>query len=197
MFDNIRYCIILLIAGFISTTHCQLISFISLAIASCNITRHPLYLSDYTDGYYTRKYARLTSVPSDIPSDATQVDISSNELSELESNVFRGIPLCLDLHLGYNLIAQIDDDAFAGLSLLEVLNLNYNRLTTIRTNTFSSLTSLQELTIRYNQISMLEARAFGGLEHLRILNLANNHIAAIAPGVFTGLPSIRALFLIQ
>ena len=77
----------------------------------------------------------LTSVPTDIPVNATSVWLNHNTITTVETEAFLNIPECYSIILDYNLISSIKPGAFNGLGKLEVLSIEYNKLRVITGDT--------------------------------------------------------------
>jgi hypothetical protein len=74
--------------------------------------------------------AGLTSVPSDIPSDATVVNLDDNKLSKIRQGDFNGkFPYLSELSLIHNQMTSIERGCFEGTAL-SLIRLRVNHLTT-------------------------------------------------------------------
>lgn len=111
----------------------------------------------------------LTTIPSDIPATAEQIDLSMNNIAEVPDNAFKAAPNLLKIDLHHNSIATLGDAAFSGLTYLKDLFLVTNRL-----DDNTDWTSIN------------------GLQHLQHLYLSHNHLTKI-PAIQN--PSILSLIL--
>ena len=80
------------------------------------------------------------------------------------------------LDLSHNELTELDDFAFSHLASLEALQLNDNQLESADEFTFSGAVSLEELNLRRNRIRSVHAGAFADNGELRLLNLSNNRL---------------------
>ncbi|CAA93668.3 Slit homolog 1 protein [Caenorhabditis elegans] len=108
----------------------------------------------------------LTSFPSRIPFDTTELYLDANYINEIPAH---------DLNRLYSLTK---------------LDLSHNRLISLENNTFSNLTRLSTLIISYNKLRCLQPLAFNGLNALRILSLHGNDISFLPQSAFSNLTSI-------
>ncbi|VDI13865.1 Hypothetical predicted protein, partial [Mytilus galloprovincialis] len=70
----------------------------------------------------------LTSIPQNIPSHVNVLDLSSNELSAIDTNSFVNYTDLQVLNLTNNKLYSLSTKAFQGLSKLSVLNMSHNML---------------------------------------------------------------------
>ncbi|XP_070560780.1 toll-like receptor 2 type-2 [Ptychodera flava] len=124
-----------------------------------------------------------------------ELDISRNQLSELENNTFVDFSSLEVLDISHNLITHIEVAAFAGLHNLLKLSLKDNHLQTILPQTFNvqpsfSLTSLD---LSENAIAYWQENVFAGLKNLRTLNLGDQGKIKLLPQSFDDLPSLEEL----
>ena len=96
-----------------------------------------------------RKYYKtrqgLTSIPSDIPADASEVYIKHNPITKIEAKVFSNLSECTKLVLGRNEIFHLEPESFDGLTALKSLKLNNNSLEQHHVNIFPGLKSCKYL----------------------------------------------------
>eukprot|EP00042_Codosiga_hollandica_P030943 m.183488 g.183488 ORF g.183488 m.183488 type:complete len:537 (-) comp53500_c1_seq3:33-1643(-) len=148
------------------------------------------------DGGGTCANLTLAQVPSCLPTNITELDLSMNGLTSLEANVFAMFASLENLTLAQNDLTIIQPNAFAGLSSLLNLNLSYNSLTSLEVNTFAGLSSLSFLEVTYNNmLTTIGASAFVGLPNLGIIYLYSNGLTSISDFAFAGLQKLRVLWL--
>ena len=68
---------------------------------------------------YSARSQGLTSVPVDIPPEATSVELSWNQITNLTSGVFSHLIVCVTLNLYHNGISLVESGAFTGLTVLK------------------------------------------------------------------------------
>uniref|UniRef100_A0A8C1V667 Trophoblast glycoprotein-like n=1 Tax=Cyprinus carpio TaxID=7962 RepID=A0A8C1V667_CYPCA len=146
--------------------------------------------------------AALLQVPAVIPSDASSLIITGNEIHRLDHSAFSGLQNVTHLNLSNNSIMEIGSHAFSSLLMLRSLILNNNELVLIHPEAFSVPGSpLQELSLRsslYNYTSLTDlitALRWGELTHLLRLDLSDNHLVLLPPGMFAPLPNLQHLHL--
>lgn len=127
----------------------------------------------------------LSVLPFDLPSYATQLDLSHNSLSVLPvdwiSQLFHRLAT---LVLSRNSISLIEGNAFALTPHLLHLDLSSNRLTALNSSVFSGLKELKELFLFGNQISQINPGAFSDLCSLQRLYLSGNRLIALPLGLY-------------
>ncbi|KPP70695.1 leucine-rich repeat-containing G-protein coupled receptor 6-like, partial [Scleropages formosus] len=147
------------------------------------------------------------------------MDLSMNNISELQPNAFRNLRFLGELRLSGNLLRQIPGLAFTGLYNLKVLMLQNNQLeqlpsetpwdlpnllslrldanliTEVPEQTFSGLRSLRHLWLDDNALTEIPVRALGQLSSLQAMTLALNRISHIPNGAFRNLSSLVVLHL--
>ena len=108
-----------------------------------------------------------------------------------------------ELDLSSDGITSLESGDFAGLTMLQTLNLSVNGLTTLDENIFSSLGNLQNLSLNNNTLTALPSGIFSGfgnmdfngLTNLRILRLNNNNLEELPAGLFSGLNMLTAVLV--
>jgi Leucine-rich repeat (LRR) protein len=126
-----------------------------------------------------------------------EVDLSSNQLSSLPSNVFNVSLNLAKLSLQNNSLTAIAPDIFSGLTNLKFLNLSQNAISShhLSRETFSSLASLKTLDLSYNQLSKLGDDILHSLTSLQTLFLHNNLIHKIDGNAFANQVQLKAIDL--
>ncbi|XP_030755587.1 adhesion G protein-coupled receptor A3 isoform X2 [Sitophilus oryzae] len=81
-----------------------------------------------------------------------KLNLSGNQLTELQEHQFREVPHLRRLDLSENSIKHIDIKSFEGLKHLERLKLNHNELTSITMGTFDVLPNLKQLDLSNNPL---------------------------------------------
>lgn len=121
-----------------------------------------------------------------------ELDLSHNELTVLDGEMFRGLrvdgrdyPLrsLRILRISHNILHTLDKDLFQHLDALQVLDISYNPFMVIDQNTeiaIDSMVYLEELYMANTQIAALPEYILHTPKYLRILDLTGNK--------FTGIP---------
>jgi Leucine-rich repeat (LRR) protein len=100
--------------------------------------------------------------------------ISSNQLSYIDSIVFRDLISLQALHLDNNRIETINPESFHSLSNLHILDLSNNRLTYVDSSVFSRLFVLRQLYLDHNKIRKMDDDSLKNCSSLQDLGLADN-----------------------
>lgn len=117
-----------------------------------------------------------TSMPEQIPMDATEIYLDGNNLQLLSSHTFIGRKNMRVLFLNNSNIQGINNRTFNGLKKLEVLHLESNLLTELRGYEFERLEDLRELFLQNNRLQVIHNGTFIPLKSLEILQLHGNFI---------------------
>ena len=92
-------------------------------------------------------------------------------LTGIKNEAFTGLNNLECLDLSTNELLDLEATTFNNLNKLETLFLNTNKLTNIRKETFKNLKTLKKLDISENELDSLEEKSFDGLENLQHLSL--------------------------
>ncbi|CAF1062021.1 unnamed protein product [Brachionus calyciflorus] len=112
------------------------------------------------------------------------LNISYNQISQLESDVFKEVPLLYILELNNNFLKRLDENLFYNLTELESINLalynvSSNEIKTVHYDTFKSLKQIKRIHIFENQISEINSETFKGAHNLEILSINSNKLQRI------------------
>ncbi|XP_071137810.1 toll-like receptor 4 [Mytilus edulis] len=108
----------------------------------------------------------LTSIPKHLPTHATSLDFSRNNITVVRAFTFQDFQNVTELHLEYNLIQSIDKMAFHGLQRLQQLHLGVNSLTMLPSGVFDNLNCLEYLSIDNNKLKDYQANQIKELSTL-------------------------------
>ena len=123
----------------------------------------------------------------------SQIDLSSTDISELQSGDFDGLTGLIKLYLSRNSLTALPSDVFNGLSSLQNLFLYANSLTALPSDVFDGLSSLQTLDLSRNSLTALPSDVFNGLSSLQNLRLGVNPFTTLPDGIFEGLSNLSHL----
>ena len=115
----------------------------------------------------------LTTLPTDLPVNMTELDFGFNKLDVLSRNMFYQYPNLEKLRLNNNIINKISGLAFHGLIKLRLLNISFNRIGDHSMNdaAFQHITHLSILGIQdnvYHNYTAVHIPVLSGLRHLEI-----------------------------
>ncbi|KAI5939723.1 Leucine-rich repeat-containing G-protein coupled receptor 6 [Manis javanica] len=137
----------------------------------------------------------LSAVPGDLDPLTAFLDLSMNNLTELQPGLFHHLRFLEELRLSGNHLSHIPGQAFSGLYSLKILMLQNNQLGRIPAEALRELPSLQSLRLDANVISLVPERSFEGLSSLRHLWLDDNVLAEIPVRALNNLPALQAMTL--
>ncbi|CAL4145413.1 unnamed protein product [Meganyctiphanes norvegica] len=129
------------------------------------------------------------------PLPMNNLDLSYNQLAEVQSRAFAAARSIQYLSLKHNRLSRLDDKAFRGLLNLKVLDLANNQLVALPRSALQDSVQLTELHLSNNSLSVLPPGAFGDLNQLHTLDISHNQLSLGASNLepFRGL--IRLVLL--
>ncbi|XP_062590481.1 leucine-rich repeat-containing protein 15-like isoform X1 [Saccostrea cucullata] len=160
----------------------------------------------------------LRDIPGKFPSDTVTIDLTENQLTDIQQSDFQGLPNVQNLRLSRNGLSAITPRAFKNLEQLMSLDLSLNPITRIHDKAFEGLSHLRSLTLTntklrrigkpfneipnisslylgYNQLEQIEEDDFEMTTRVRSIDLSVNRIQSIHPRAFENLPYLRYLIL--
>ena len=153
-------------------------------------------------GYLVRCNRKsLTSVPLINLTDVLVLNLSNNNITLLQKNIFVSITELKILYIDFCELRTIELGAFNGLTKLTQLSMNDNQLSDILPGTFENTISLENLDLYDNKIKHLNSSMFGGLgaftglTNLKSLFIVRNDISEIRPGTFEDMSNLVYLNL--
>ncbi|XP_042114130.1 leucine-rich repeat-containing G-protein coupled receptor 6 isoform X4 [Peromyscus maniculatus bairdii] len=118
----------------------------------------------------------LSAVPGDLDPLTAYLDLSMNNLTELQPGLFHHLRFLEELRLSGNHLSHIPGKAFSGLHSLKILMLQSNQLRGIPAEALWELPSLQSLHLHNNRIQHVGTHSFEGLHNLETLDLNYNEL---------------------
>uniref|UniRef100_A0A3Q2XB57 Leucine rich repeat containing G protein-coupled receptor 6 n=1 Tax=Hippocampus comes TaxID=109280 RepID=A0A3Q2XB57_HIPCM len=137
----------------------------------------------------------LPSVPTDISPLTTYLDLSMNNISEIQPRAFHRLHLLTELRISGNQLRYISGHALQGLHNLKVLMLQNNHLERLPHDAPWDLPNLLSLRLDANLLSEVPAGAFRGVPALRHLWLDDNSLTEIPVVALDALHSLQAMTL--
>ncbi|PSN44111.1 hypothetical protein C0J52_07644 [Blattella germanica] len=124
-----------------------------------------------------------------------EVNASSNEITDIDANVFSDSPDLVGVDISRNRILTIHKDAFSYNSKLTDVNVGSNRMTFIHPDTFSKNPHLTRLTVSWNDIQEIHPETFVNNPNLESIDFNTNKIKTLNPDVFQNNPHLRSIDL--
>lgn len=121
------------------------------------------------------------------------VNLSRNEISEIESESFDKLLKLQVLDLSNNLIGSFENNTFELLSDLEVLILGHNRLTQLPENVFDPLFNLKTLVMSHNKIQDLRFEIFTGINQIEEFYIDNNQLHTVNPKIVSNFDTAKII----
>ncbi|XP_059622611.1 protein slit [Phlebotomus argentipes] len=147
------------------------------------------------DGIVDCREKSLSSVPTSLPEDTTELRLEQNYITELPPRAFANYRRLRRIDVSNNNISRVAHDAFTGLKALASLILYGNKIKDLPSGVFKGLTSLQLLLLNANEINCIRKDTFRDLHSLSLLSLYDNNIQSLANGTFDSMKSIQTLHL--
>ncbi|XP_073845667.1 leucine-rich repeat domain-containing glycoprotein 150 [Musca autumnalis] len=144
-----------------------------------------------------------------------ELDLSRNNLMELNPNAFSQLTNVIYINLSQNNLQKIPDHVFDTIDTIEELDLSYNSLKTLPPGIFNrtalailhlkynsisndlrfGTSDLQQLDLSFNQIHTVHHGMFDKMSSLTNLNLKGNGLTKIQPDSFLTLKNLRHIDL--
>uniref|UniRef100_A0A8C8AAI0 Leucine rich repeat containing G protein-coupled receptor 6 n=1 Tax=Otus sunia TaxID=257818 RepID=A0A8C8AAI0_9STRI len=137
----------------------------------------------------------LSEVPANLSPLTAYLDLSMNNISQLQPSTLHHLRFLEELRLSGNQISRIPGEAFSGLYSLKILMLQNNQLSRIPAEALRDLPNLQSLRLDANLISVVPEKSFEGLLSLRHLWLDDNALTEIPVQALNHLPALQAMTL--
>ncbi len=127
-------------------------------------------------------------IPSDIPTDTTEIWLLRNSITKITREDFAGMALCQYLGLSNNGITNIEDGAFQDMIQLQSMWLDHNKLTSFPKN---NPAGIHRMRLNNNQITESRAKDFAGMLGYMGLFLYENEITQIEDRSFKDMPVLE------
>ena len=119
------------------------------------------------------------------------LDISNNNISDINPYAFTGLDTMKKLILGHNNLLSLQQNIFEPLMNLKELDLQRNKLSTILPQTMSAMKNLIHLDLRYNKLTDIDEGTFTNPSVLEKLRLTGNVIKTFAPEKLKSLRNLK------
>ncbi|XP_045537529.1 toll-like receptor 3 [Papilio machaon] len=120
------------------------------------------------------------------------LDLSFNNISDLNDTDFKSFSNLRVLHLAHNNIKLFNVPQINALSNISVINLSHNQISYVDLKYFKELISID---LSSNKISALNNTFFKNVDNLMSVDLSNNSIDNLPPGIFNNIKILKSLNL--
>ncbi|XP_026815822.1 chaoptin-like [Rhopalosiphum maidis] len=124
-----------------------------------------------------------------------RINLSKNNISEIDSGAFENCANITMLDMSYNSISNIPSTAFDNNTYATVWQLSYNNLTDMSQVPVTNMAGIKILNVTHNNIKVIPKGTFPKLYELHTLDFSYNRIKSISPSVFQSLLSLRSINL--
>lgn len=137
----------------------------------------------------------LNVIPANLSSDIQILDLSNNNLQQLNQEAFKkvGLSNLKKLFLKECNIELIHKSAFLTLAIMIELDLSKNRIRHLHPDLFKGTEKLRLINLSNNFIDKLEDGVFRNLKYLQKVEVSNNRIVRIGTKAFQNLPQLKIL----
>ncbi|XP_075799550.1 toll-like receptor 1 isoform X2 [Microtus pennsylvanicus] len=138
-------------------------------------------LSSGSELIIKRPRANLTHVPKDLPLTTTTLDLSQNNISELQTSDILSLSKLRALVMSYNSLRYLDIGVFKFNTELEYLDLSHNELRVISCHPTANF---KHLDLSFNPFDALPiCKEFGNMSQLKFLGLSGSQVqsASVQP----------------
>lgn len=123
------------------------------------------------------------------------IDLSQNNISKIQQNVFKDLCQLNSLRLNENRLQILHDNTFVNLPMLVTLELKTNQIQTIEIDTFKNVSNLANLNLFNNGLAEVPFEALSSLKGLKVLIVSDNKIASLPDSVDAYLPNLEDIQL--
>lgn len=137
----------------------------------------------------------LRLIPGNLSNDIQILDISNNNLRQLNQEAFKraGLSNLKKLFLKDCSIEVVHKTAFVTLAIMIELDLSKNNIKNLHSDTFKGTEKLRLINLSNNLIEKLEDGLFRNLKFLQKVEASNNRIVKIGTKAFVNLPQLKIL----
>lgn len=121
------------------------------------------------------------------------LNLSLNEVTEIEKETFRDLIELETLDLSHNAINTIDVAAFSGLNELKSLDLSVNNISAVVDGTFDTLLNLKVLNLSFNRITELKHELFTVINVIEEFYIHNNKLRVINPVIVSDFETAKII----
>lgn len=128
-------------------------------------------------------------------SNLVELNLSYNMIDDLSRDVFKFRTKILRVNLSHNYLRAMPFQAFSPITSMLQLDLSYNFLVTFLDHYFTFNKNIEILLLNNNQLVKITSNALVDLINLKTLDLSNNQLSSISLGLFDSLTQLQYLNL--
>lgn len=106
------------------------------------------------DGKADCSHLRLSTIPANLPSNISSLDMSHNRMVRIPPESLKQYPGLLHLNMGYNSVTKLNEPFCLVLPLLQTLNMVRNEVHLLKETDLSNCTSLTWLSLASNRLKI-------------------------------------------
>lgn len=123
------------------------------------------------------------------------LDLSFNNITYLQENLFSNYTKLMELNLSYNLISDLSREVFKSHRKVRKFNLSHNHLRAMPFQVFSPIANMLELDLSYNYLVTFLDHYFKFNKNIEVLLLNNNQLVKITSNALVDLINLEHLDL--
>lgn len=135
----------------------------------------------------------LTAIPKDIPNTILALNLSFNEISQLDEDILKSVQQLEELDLSNNKISNIHRNAFENSLNLTKIDLKKNKISDLNAETFLDLTMLDSLDLSHNPLNLQDS--FLIAPNLKNLFMDSCNLEEIPNDAFLNISNLESLSL--
>ncbi|KAG8231119.1 hypothetical protein J437_LFUL010445 [Ladona fulva] len=127
---------------------------------------------------------------------AEDIDLSGNQIHTVEAGSFKDLYL-VRIDLSHNELKEVEPESFVNCANMTLLDLSHNRLERLRRDAMDEISYAGELILSFNKLSDFASLPIANMTGLRLLNVSDNSLGAVPRNSFPtkglGLPELNTI----
>jgi hypothetical protein len=124
-----------------------------------------------------------------------KIFLKKSNIKYLHKETFKNLKILIELDLSENQIEQLDKQIFSGNDRLRILYLNNNPIKALLPEQFPLLSHLRTIDLHDCLISSVDSTSFSNVDSLEYLDLKSNKLQFLPHNVFTHMKNLKTLLL--
>jgi len=138
---------------------------------------------------------KLNKVPANINTTLHYIDLSNNNITEIQMSDFNGYANISVLNLSNNGVSDIGEDSFKELINMTHIYLSDNNISYLPPNTFNKNSNLKKLYLKNNPLTLPQNKSIVQSDSITYLDIAFCNITVLPAEMFAALPNLVAIRL--